>query len=427
MREDPPAGSRDLNPPEDDDQTLLDVDVPRGDDETVHLTRAGNEDQALAGLSSAAPPELDPYSRSVLNPESDEPTTAQPSAESEPEAVPPPGATVRLTGVSGALQERIRDAQSHPYVSPVVPTVDERSSVEPMVAPPAAEMSPPPPAASDAAPLSEIVAAPAAVLPITDAAAAAEPQPSARRRGWALPVGIAAIVVVIAGGALFAFTATRNSTGAEELASRQPAAPNPPAQVAAPPNPVAQTAPVPPSDPSRLYEADWTQNPGGWPEQFGWSWAAGRLRNDGSEFGDGNWLDGLWNLRWLAAPFTPPSDVSDYALEAEVVLAHRPACGSFGFVVRGTQQVGVHMCGTDTSSVLSIRSSAPALLLDEPITVGDGRHLYRLEMRPSTIRVLLDGKQIGEVTDPDTVKTGAIGLWDDHTEIEVRQFRVVKL
>jgi hypothetical protein len=119
--------------------------------------------------------------------------------------------------------------------------------------------------------------------------------------------------------------------------------------------------------------------------------------------------------------------VVDYALEAEVVLPRRPECGSFGFVVRGAQQVGVHICGPDAPSVLSIRSVTPALLLNEPVEAASGRHLYRLEIHPSTIRVLIDGVEVAEVTETDGPETGSLGLFNDHTELEIRQFRVVRL
>jgi len=269
---------------------------------------------------------------------------------------------------------------------------------------------------------------------LVDAITIAEPE---RRGGrpWIMLAGVAALVLIVGAGAFFVLSS--NQTRGPEAANppRQAAQPNPPSQ-AAPASPVA-AAPASPvaaansaarsQDPSVIYQADWSQGLSGWPGTFGWSAAAGVLRNDGSDFGGDNWDGGLWNAHWVAAPFTVPADITSYAVEAEIQVPSRPACGSFGLAARGSHQVGVHMCAADGATVLSIRSSAPELLSDSFIQIGEGWHLYRVEVQPETTRVLIDGTELAEVSDPDAEMDGPAGLWDDHTVIQVRQFRLRNL
>jgi hypothetical protein len=236
--------------------------------------------------------------------------------------------------------------------------------------------------------------------------------PSARRvaraSGWALPFGLAGLVLIIATGALLALT-------------------NRPDAVAPPHPTTAQYVEnVPRGDSSVLYRADWSRGLGGWLGMYGWSANGGFLRNDGSDFGDANWVGGLWNRHWVGAPYIPPPDLAHYAVEAEIDLLGMPDCGSFGLVVAGIQ-VGVHMCEADAPSMLSVRSREPELLLDEPLGGVDGPHLYRVEVHPTTMLVMMDGVRVGKVSDLSTAPGRPVGVWDDHTEIAMRQFRVVRV
>jgi hypothetical protein len=198
------------------------------------------------------------------------------------------------------------------------------------------------------------------------------------------------------------------------------------------PNPTAATASsLAALAPGVRYASDWSDGLNGWPSAFGWSAGNSLLRNDGSDFGDDNWLGGLWNKHVAAAPFVIPADLHDYALEAEIRVTRRPECGSFGVVVRGAYEVGVHDCARIGAPFVSIRSSAPKLLADERFSAtfdpSATFHLYRVEVQGSSVRTFVDGTLISEVEGDATAEAGTVGLWNDHTELEVRALRVREL
>jgi hypothetical protein len=63
--------------------------------------------------------------------------------------------------------------------------------------------------------------------------------------------------------------------------------------------------------------------------------------------------------------------------------------------------------------------------LDPSFDPAAGWHIYRVEVRGNDIRVMVDGAVITEVSNATTGTTsGSVGLWDDHTEVAVRAFRV---
>ncbi|HZT07355.1 MAG TPA: family 16 glycoside hydrolase [Chloroflexota bacterium] len=185
-----------------------------------------------------------------------------------------------------------------------------------------------------------------------------------------------------------------------------------------------------------IYQADWTAGLNGWPATAGWSSTGALLQNDGSDFGDANWLGGLWNLHWVAAPYAPPPSLANYAIEAEVQVMRRPQCGSFGVVAGGAYQIGLHMCSADSPPTLSVRahnpqlsarSNSPQLLANLPLDPGDGWHLYRIELDGPDLHVLVDGVVVADIHDAGAGPAGPVGLWDDHTELAVRAFRVLGL
>jgi hypothetical protein len=162
-----------------------------------------------------------------------------------------------------------------------------------------------------------------------------------------------------------------------------------------------------------------------WPLQAGWSATGGLLSNDGSDFGDANWLGELWNIHWVASPVQPPA--ADYAVEAEIEVVDRPPCGSFGLVARSAYQAGVHFCSEYGWPTVSIRSRTPELLIAVPFEPQPGWHVYRVEAQGQTLRILIDGLLIAEVENLSFVEPGQTGLWDDHTKMAVRRFDISQL
>jgi hypothetical protein len=208
-----------------------------------------------------------------------------------------------------------------------------------------------------------------------------------------------------------------------------PAATIPVAALPADVDPTPTSPPLPSATGSA--PLDPTQPGSTWSAIYGWTVAGSLVENDGSDFGGENWRAGLWNTHWIAAPASLQPAASDYAVEAEIQVRRRPECGSFGLVARGTVQIGVHDCQAGAAPVLSIRSSTPALLdnafLAQQFDPASEWHVYRVEVRGNVLSVAIDGVPVAEVPGVPPTGPNLVGLWDDHTAIRVRAFRVSQL
>jgi hypothetical protein len=265
--------------------------------------------------------------------------------------------------------------------------------------------------------------------------------PSSARTSRALLIGATiTFVAALAIGSLYYLSA---STTAQSVASSpRPGATAPPpptltaisltaadVSASAPPSPddARIEADDPAADGDSLYIADWSRGLRGWPATAGWSASDKLLLNDGSDFGDANWIGDLWNSHWVAVPYAPETELTDYAVEAEIRILDRPECGSFGLVIRDGYQAGAHLCSEYGIPIVAIRSSTPDLLVVAPFDPRPGWHTYRVEAHGSLLRMLVDGVVVAEVSDDAFPAAGWVGLWDDHTPLAVRQFRVLPL
>ena len=158
----------------------------------------------------------------------------------------------------------------------------------------------------------------------------------------------------------------------------------------------------------------------------GWRINGTEAANDGSDFGDQNWQNGLWNLHWVDMPVQPVDGITSYSVEATIRIVSRPTCGSFGLVARA-YQAGVHLCSEYGRPVFSIRSSAPELLIAVPFEIDEDWHHFRLELHEGALRALIDGIVVSQLEDGVVPAGGRVGLWDDHTPLAVRDFRVLDL
>jgi hypothetical protein len=398
---------------EDDDLTaaLLPtaiVPVVDDDDQTLHLPPPGQRAPRIRGIGGdtpeapISPPAIgvtpDPLPQS--HPPESDPTVGY--ALFEPPADPPDDTVARLRQSGVEEQER---AASRPQVPAAPP---------PAPAPPARELEAPPSPA--------------------DAGRGAKP----------LIITVAVVVIVgimaMAGIALVAPAVNPSSsatTGSPPgLLATRPGQLSGGAPVTTTLPAVVETAPIaraeattPTSAPPVAVDA--TQPGPTWAATRGWSINESLLENDGSSFGDANWRGGLWNVGWIAAPSALQTDLADYAVDAEILVQRRPACGSFGLVIRGAYQVGVHDCQSGATPFVAIRSSTPTLLDNAFLAPGfdpaSGWHVYRVEIYGDQLRVSIDGVPVANVSGLTVAQDGPVGVWDDHTELSLRAIRVTPL
>jgi hypothetical protein len=170
-----------------------------------------------------------------------------------------------------------------------------------------------------------------------------------------------------------------------------------------------------------LYSADWSAGADRWPLVFGWKLFDGMLVNEGHQSS----YDG-WGSTWLEAPYNPADDgLANVAVEMELQIVRHEGCSSFGLVVRGAYQAGIHRCGRGT--VIKSKDNRD---IEERRVLPDSDsewHVYRVEARGNTIRILLDGAMIARATDNRFLEPGPAGMWADKIQVSVRAFRVIAL
>jgi hypothetical protein len=179
----------------------------------------------------------------------------------------------------------------------------------------------------------------------------------------------------------------------------------------------APTATPTPAAPAAtpLYRADAAGGFDGWSLAAGWSVVDGLLVTDGSAAG------------WATPPFRVDAQ-PDYAVEIEARVGEAPACRTnFGIGARGTEQ-GYYAAGIEWQcDPAAVLWAGQAPLATAPFAIGDGWHVYRLEVRGDAIKLLVDGALVLEIGDGRYPEGGEVGLWSSGIRIEVRSFTVTSL
>jgi len=209
----------------------------------------------------------------------------------------------------------------------------------------------------------------------------------------------------------------------------------PPTATAAPtatPAPTSTPMPTPPPTVAALYAADAGGGLEDWALAPSWALEDGELVNDAT---------GVKAQPWLVAPYEPDGDA--YAVEAEILfeeLAGRTCDQNFGVVGGGGGGVvwggGVRWgCDGDgpRARITDVSVWADGFNQDReldgtPFNPGTDWHTYRLEVRGSDLRLLVDGDLLLEASDgAGTGEGGQIGLWSQGVALTVRRVAVIGL
>ena len=183
-----------------------------------------------------------------------------------------------------------------------------------------------------------------------------------------------------------------------------------------------------PSGASSLYVADWSGglNSSGWTGTADWSVQAGHLVSDGT---------GDFRLPNANPPVTLTT--KDYAVEADMHVTG--GCGSFGLIARAVAGGGGfaagYLCGDKSLELNTIgrwdqyeNHGYNGPLVSKAFTPNDWFKL-RLEVLGKEVSIYVDGQlQIDYKYDDNTnLDIGAVGIWSEKTQLEVRSFTVMSV
>lgn len=171
-----------------------------------------------------------------------------------------------------------------------------------------------------------------------------------------------------------------------------------------------------------LYQADWSQGLNSWHGGSQWSVNNGMLMSNGETQGK----------YYIVAPYQPT--VSNYAIEAQIQFLQNtsfPDPKVFGLFVRSgpnedERGYDGYVFGGDAK--IRIAHDPNSLILGAtPYTLDTGLHIYRLEVKDSTITLLIDGVEMVQATDSTFSAPGLLGVYDNSCQINVRSFEVFQL
>jgi hypothetical protein len=176
-----------------------------------------------------------------------------------------------------------------------------------------------------------------------------------------------------------------------------------------------------------IYESNWTSGLDGWIGTPDWQAGAAALLNDGSREGDDPWIE--------APVQVDPAQSMVIELNVDI---QADRFGSFGLVARAGQagwfQFGARWERTRDGNEQAVAFMGAAIRQEiarepfefesVPYPLSPGPHWYRAEFSDGGVRFLIDGVEIGYVSDGEFVYGEYIGLWSDRTPLVVRYFRV---
>lgn len=135
-----------------------------------------------------------------------------------------------------------------------------------------------------------------------------------------------------------------------------------------------------------------------------------------------------------------PDAHAHYAVEAEMQVSQIPGGGmGFGLVARAGPD-GAYRAGYRQGNDLSGNQRLYVSDYHNDYSFGPGVnadvqgysdvaewHTYRIETDGTSVRLLLDGRLVAEITDTQFREGGQVGLWAIGSQLSVRSFKVISL
>lgn len=279
-----------------------------------------------------------------------------------------------------------------------------------------------------------------------------------RRKVVAGIAGVAALLVVGGGAALFELSQRQSGTGSSGGASTATSAPagNTPASGSSPvatdtsvvgsngdTSPTADTSPTVGSSPTTgpttvstpgvVYQADWSSGLNGWAGSSDWKVLNGVLLNDGTA-----------SNRTAGPTIVPPfqlGSIADYALETKIqVVSYQTGNSSiFGLALRGATvsnnwqgyQAGIgYLDASNYNGECYAQITAEDYsnaLKQTPFDPQKSAHVFRFEAKGNTLNFFIDGGNVLQVTDNRYLNGSQIGLWCYNAQLSVTSFKIIAL
>lgn len=188
---------------------------------------------------------------------------------------------------------------------------------------------------------------------------------------------------------------------------------------------------VPQTPDTLFYQADWSNGLSGWTGSADWKTTSGMLVSDGSyTLSDG-----------MSPTVEPPyqvTETSNYAVEARVqqikVTQTLGGLGCFdAVVIRGSivsdgvkgYRLAIGCFGGAT--IYAAHGGSLTSIAHINFDPSNLWHIYRIEAKGATISTFIDGVQVLQVNDNTYLSGGIVGIKSQGTQIDVSNFKVIKL
>ena len=254
-----------------------------------------------------------------------------------------------------------------------------------------------------------------------------------RTRTLAIIATVIVLIVVVAFSIppLLHNSAQSSSQPALSSSSNTPA-PAPTATSFPSPTPVPPTpSPTPQPGPGTvLCQADASHGWNGWNGTSDWKVSNGMLLNDGTNAS-------YYTQPTIVAPCQP--QVADYAVEATMqvvsALTTSTVYPCFEITVRGVPSsdawqgyaAGVCPISSVGARIVARDTNNDSPLVSAPFDPGTASHTYRVEVKGTTINLLIDGGLILTKNDNRFLSGGQVGLMCFNMQVNVSSFKIIAL
>lgn len=186
------------------------------------------------------------------------------------------------------------------------------------------------------------------------------------------------------------------------------------------PNTSTQTQQIPTNTSEQLlYQADWSNGLNGWNSTDEWYVSGGILKSRG--------VDGSYDVQpTLVVPYSV-SSTNDYAVQAKL----RIVSGDCVFLqLRGTPSDngwnGYKGAVCSSDGIVRIQRNSDQL---RTYSFNDSQnwHIYRVEVRGSSLRLLIDGSEVLSVEDTQFPTGSQVGLKTWNGQVEISSLEIIAL